>query len=37
MKINEDLLARSDPLPDWRVPYLDCLVSETLPIDKMEA
>jgi hypothetical protein len=24
-------------LPDWRVPYLDCLIRETLLVDKMEA
>jgi hypothetical protein len=37
MKIDEDPSARPDPLPDWRVSYLDCLVRETLPINKTEA
>jgi hypothetical protein len=26
MEIDEEPPARPDPLPDWRVPYLDCLV-----------
>jgi transposase InsO family protein len=37
MEIDEDPLARPDPLLDWRVLYLDCLVRETLPVDKTEA
>jgi hypothetical protein len=37
MEIDEDPPARPDPLPDWRVPYLDCLVRETLPVTKIEA
>jgi hypothetical protein len=37
MKINEDPSVGSDPLPDWRVPYLDCLVREILSINKIEA
>jgi hypothetical protein len=26
MEIDEDPSARSDPLLDWRVPYLDCRI-----------
>jgi hypothetical protein len=45
MKIDEDLVgvsdedpaARSDPLPDWRIPYLDFLIREVLLTDKTEA
>jgi hypothetical protein len=37
MEINEEPLARPNPLPDWRVLYLDCLVRETLPVNKIEA
>jgi hypothetical protein len=36
MEMNEDPSAGSDPLPDWRVSYLDFLVQETLPVDKTE-
>jgi hypothetical protein len=37
MEIDEDPSARSDPLLDWRVPYLDYRVPETLLVDKTEA
>jgi hypothetical protein len=45
MKIDEDLIGESDedpavgfnPLPDWWIRYLDCLIREVLLIDKMEA
>jgi hypothetical protein len=37
MEVDEDPPVRPDPLPDWRVPYLDCLVRETLLVDKTEA
>jgi hypothetical protein len=35
--LDEDPPVRLDPLPDWRVPYLNCLVRETLLVDKTEA
>jgi hypothetical protein len=34
---DKDLAAGSDPLPDWRIPYLDCLIRETLLTDKAKA
>jgi hypothetical protein len=34
---NENPSAGSDPLPDWRVPYLDYLIREILPVGKAEA
>jgi hypothetical protein len=37
MEINKDPSAGSYPLPDWRVPYLDCLIREILSVDNMEA
>jgi hypothetical protein len=37
MEINEDLVAEPNPLLDWRIPYLDCLIRETLLTDKVEA
>jgi hypothetical protein len=37
MQIKEDLDTGPDPLLDWRIPYLDCLVRGVLPTDKIEA
>ena len=37
MELVEDLVVEPDPLTDWRTPYLDCLLHEVLPTDKMEA
>jgi hypothetical protein len=37
MEIDEDVEMEPDPLADWGTPYLDCLICEVLPIDKMEA
>ena len=37
MELDEDLAIEPDPLSDWRTPYLDYLLRETLPTDKMEA
>jgi hypothetical protein len=34
---DEDPTAGPDPLPNWRIPYLDCLIREVLLMDKMEA
>jgi hypothetical protein len=36
MEIDEEPLARPNPLPNWRVPYLNCLVREMLLVDKIE-
>jgi hypothetical protein len=36
-EFDEDPTAGSDPLPDWRIPYLDSLIREVLPMDKTEA
>jgi hypothetical protein len=33
---DEDLAAELDTLLDYRIPYLDCLIREVLPMDKME-
>ena len=37
MELDEDLAIEPDPLADWRTPYLDYLLCEALPMDKMEA
>jgi hypothetical protein len=37
MQIKDDLATGPDPLPDWRIPYLDCLVDGALPANKTEA
>ena len=37
MEIEEDPATEFDPLGDWRTLYLDYLLHDTLPIDKVEA
>ena len=37
MELEEDQAIELDPLIDWRTPYLDYLLRDTLPADKMEA
>jgi hypothetical protein len=37
MDIEPDPATRDDPMPDWRIPYLEYLVREIIPADKMEA
>jgi hypothetical protein len=37
MQIEDDLAIGLDLLPDWRIPYLDCLVCGILPTNKIEA
>jgi hypothetical protein len=37
MQIREDPDTGPDPLLDWRILYLDCLVRGVLPSDKTEA
>ena len=37
MELEEDLAIEPDPLNDWRTPYLNYLLRDTLLMDKMEA
>ena len=37
MELDEDPATELDPLANWRTPYLDYLLYEALPMDKMEA
>jgi hypothetical protein len=37
MQIKDELDTGPDPLIDWRIPYLDCLVHDVLPTDRTEA
>ncbi|XP_066392516.1 uncharacterized protein [Miscanthus floridulus] len=37
IELNEDPSIEPDPLADWRMPYLDYLLHEVLPTDKMDA
>ncbi|XP_004954864.1 uncharacterized protein LOC101767372 [Setaria italica] len=36
MEIDADPAAGPDPLPDWRAPYLDYLIRDMLPTNKIE-
>jgi len=37
IKLEDDLATEPDPLVNWRTLYLDYLLHDTLPMDKMEA
>ena len=37
MELDEDPSIEPDPLADWTMPYLNYLLHEVLPTDKMEA
>ena len=37
IELEEDLVIELEPLVDWRLLYLDYLLHDTLPMDKIEA
>jgi hypothetical protein len=36
-EVDEDPVTEPDPRANWRTPYLDCLLCEVLPANKIEA